>query len=164
MSLKVYLQKLYFESYIYITYSILQLALVLALIVYILIDFDQRINTTLVFRTELFLASLMLLDIILYNYLNDFRFSLLTLLECLVILSFIAIYVYMLIKGFSRTREETELGLLIARFVLQICRLSLGVLRTKTYLEEKNAINDVNINIGSDREIKAENQDVEAYA
>ena len=149
MNKKLYLRRLYLDSPIYFIASLLQLTLIIALIVYVALDFHERIKSELVFHAELIIVILMLIDVLLYSYLNNFKVNILVVLEWIVVITFSGLYGYMFCRGFNVIDEEIEFGLMILRVVLQVIRLLLGLVRAKSYHQERKAT--INIEMYDDK-------------
>ena len=163
MTNKLYLRRLYLDSMTYLLFSLIQLILITTLLTYISLDFHNRIKEPLVFKAELFIAILMFIDVMIYSYLNSFKISILTCLEWISIVSFIGVYGFMVVQGFSVLDEEIEIGLLAVRVVLQVLRLVLGVVRAKTHLSERSAAGEIELRDEIDIELETDNKDMHAY-
>ena len=73
---------------------------------YILTDFKVRLREPFVFSSEILISLLMLLDVILYNLVTNFKVSLLVIIEWITVTAYITMIFTMIIFYNKNKNEE----------------------------------------------------------
>jgi hypothetical protein len=148
MNLKYNIKQFYYQSKYYVLFSIFQVVLILTLMVYVLRDFKKHLKKTVILKSELLIGLLMVLDVILYSFINEFRFDLIFVVEWITIIFFFACFCYIILKGLNEIDEDIELILMIFRIILQFTRLGLTLIRIKENTKKRNAAaQDMDLNL-----------------
>ena len=130
-SLKYNIKELYFKSRCYFHFTIFQLLISLTIILYVLIDHKTILGKKITFSLELTIALLMIIDIIIYGLINGFKFETLTILEYVIIILFLSVFIYIGYQGIDEIDEDIEFVLMFGRFILQLIRFFIGLVRIR---------------------------------
>ena len=147
MSLAYNLKQFYFQSKIYVLFSIAQIMMTLALILYILNDYKGNFKKSSVLAFEFIIAIFMVIDVMLHGFTMGFKITFMFLLEWCTVISFIATFAYISYRGLSEVDEEIEFSLMVVRFVLQCIRLGLGIMRIKENNQKRSANVDLDMEL-----------------
>lgn len=148
MNLKYNVKQFYYQSKFYILFSIFQVFLILSLMIYVLRDFKYHLKRQIIVHSECFIGIVMVFDVLLYSYVNNFEMNFVFLIEWITILFFIACYCYIYFKGINELDEDIELVLMIFRIILQFTRLGLTLLRMKENNKKRHAAaKDIDLNL-----------------
>ena len=98
---------------------------------YVLRDYKFHLKKHNVIFAEFLIGFLMTLDVILYSYINKFKFNYVLFFEYLAIVCFFGCFIYISLVGINDIDEDIELILMTFRIILQFIRLGLAIVRYK---------------------------------
>ena len=136
----------------YLYWCIFQILAVISTLIIICTTFIAKTSKLILFKLELALIFLMIIDIILYAWTFGFKFSIVFVVEINLVLISFGIIVLACFEKFDYILEEYDFTLIVIRTLIQIIRLT--VVATKT-----NFTNHVN----SAQNIKIKLEDVEIH-
>ena len=139
MNLRYNVKQFYYQSKFYLIFSVFQVFLMLSLMIYVLRDFKYHLKRKIIVHSEFLIGIIMVFDVLLYSFVNNFEMNLIFLIEWLTILFFISCYCYIYFKGVNELDEDIELILMIFRIILQFTRLGLTLLRMKETNKKRHA-------------------------
>ena len=134
----------------YLFWCIFQILVVVSTLIVICTTFVAKTSKLVLFRLELVLIFLMILDIFLYAWTFGFHFSVVFVVEVNLILLSFGIIVLACFEKFDYLLEEYDYILILVRTLIQIIRLT--VVTTKTNFTS---------NVNSAQNIKIKLDDVE---
>ena len=119
-----------FSPKCYLFWCIFQILTVVSTLIIICTTFIAKTSKLILFKLELALICLMIIDIILYAWTFGFNFSIMFVVEINLILISLGIIVLACFEKFDYILEEYDFSLILIRTLVQIIRLT--VVTTKT--------------------------------
>ncbi len=147
MSLNFTLNRIYFKSYLFIIFGVVQLLMNLSLVAYLMWDFVHHFKQSSVIGLEVLILLFMVVDVLIYTLIHGIHFNLINFLEWVTMLNFFICFSFMAINGVQAESEEFEIYLMMARFFLQLIRLVIGVARVRENTSKKQSAQNIEINI-----------------
>lgn len=126
-NIKYNIQELYLKGRCYLYFMIFQITITILIVLYIFSCFEH-FNQKLVFSLELFVVFFMILDMFFYYQINQKRIGLVNILEFLIVGAYVSLFFYIGYRVNSQD-EELELSLVVFRLILQLLRITVGVIK-----------------------------------
>ena len=143
MNFTFFISRIYFHTNIFVIFAFTQILINIGLLIYLLSDFTAHFQEPFVIVSESVIAILMLIDVLTYSIIQGIKFDLLTFLEWATLINFAISFIIIIANGVQKQSEEFEIILMIARFILQIVRLPIGLFRLSEHQVKKNVTNDI---------------------
>lgn len=161
MKLQFFIKKIMYDKF-YLGFMLFQILITSLIILYVLTDFKNNIRNRIIIHLELILAFLMILDIIFYLIISRYQFSVLIVVEWIIIMVYLVIVILLEFQEIAVEDEILEFFLILGRFSFQVFRLAIGFYRLNELNKGREVVEqDINLDLdhrdANDKNIGKEN-------